>query len=104
MTASGDYEDHWFLEIDRDTEPPSRVLRACLKYEEYRRTGEERRRLGIFPAVVWVVPDQKRAATLKRHIAGEARLSRDLFTVVSLDDLATVVTAGSDAQETDHDS
>lgn len=104
VTASGDYEDHWFLEIDRDTEPPSRVLRACLKYEEYRRTGEERRRLGIFPAVVWVVPDQKRAATLKRHIADEARLSRDLFTVVSLDDLATVVTAGSDAQETDHDS
>ncbi|MDY0341817.1 MAG: replication-relaxation family protein, partial [Coriobacteriia bacterium] len=99
VTASGEYEDHWFLEIDRDTEPPSRVVRACLRYEEYRRSGVEQRAIEVFPAVVWVVPDSKRAATLKRHMSSEPRLSRAIFTVVTIEDLPTVISAGMGAQE-----
>lgn len=100
VTASGEYEDHWFLEIDRDTEPPSRVVRACLKYEAYRQTGAEQKRLGVFPAVVWVAPDAKRAATLQTHIAGTPGLSRELFAVVHIDNVAPLIKAGIGSQET----
>lgn len=99
VTASGEYEDHWFLEIDRDTEPPARVVRACLRYEEYRRSGAEQRAIEVFPAVVWVVPDPKRAATLKRHMNSEPRLSRTVFTVVTIEELQSVIATGIGAQE-----
>lgn len=104
VTTSGEYEDHWFLEIDRDTEPPSRVIRACLKYETYRQTGTEQKRTGVFPAVVWVVPDAKRARTLRTHIAATAGLSKGLYAVVPLDDLLPLVMAGIGTQENHRES
>jgi len=104
VTASGDYEDHWFLEIDRATEPPSRVIRACLKYEVYRRNGAEQRRTNIFPAVVWIVPDPKRATTLRTHIAATAGLSKELYVVVPIDDLVPLMKAGIGTQENGHES
>jgi hypothetical protein len=100
ITATGDYEDHWFLEIDRSTEPPSRVIRKCLGYEAYRQTGAERKRLGVFPGVVWITPDAKRAATLTDHIAKMTGLSRDLYAVVQVDDLTRLIQGGIGSQET----
>lgn len=102
VTASGDYEDHWFIEIDRDTEPPSRVIRACLRYEDYRRTGAEQKRAGVFPAIVWVVPDFRRGTALARHIARAAGLSKGLFAVVAVDDLPELIKAGIGSEETGH--
>ncbi|MHB1341017.1 MAG: replication-relaxation family protein [Coriobacteriia bacterium] len=104
VTVSDDYEDHWFLEIDRDTEPPSRVIRACFKYEAYRQTGAEKKRLGIFPAVVWVTPDAKRAASLESHIAKTAGLSRGLYGVIPIDELPSLVKAGIGSQESSRES
>lgn len=104
VTTSGDYEDHWFLEIDRNTEPPSRVIRACLKYEVYRQTGAEQKRTGIFPAVVWVVPDSKRATTLRTRITATEGLSKGLYAVVPLDDLLPLLKNGIEAQENDRES
>lgn len=101
VTACGKYEDHWFLEIDRDTEPPSRVVRACQKYEAYRQTGAEKKRIGVFPGVVWITPDAKRAAALEAHITGTPSLSRGVYVVVQIDDLPSLVRAGIGSQETD---
>jgi hypothetical protein len=101
VTACGKYEDHWFLEIDRATEPPSRVVRACQKYEAYRQTGAEKKRIGVFPGVVWITPDAKRAAALEAHIAGTPGLSRGAYAVVQIDDLPSLVRAGIGSQETD---
>jgi hypothetical protein len=100
VTTSGDYEDHWFLEVDRDTEAPSRVIRTCRSYEAYRQTGAERKHIGISPAVVWITPDKKRAATLRSHIVRDGGLSRAHFAVVSLDDLPSLIKAGIGSQET----
>ena len=100
VTTSGEYEDHWFLEIDRCTEPPSRIVRACQKYESYRQTGAERKRIGIFPAVVWVTPDAKRCATLRSHIARTPDLDHRFFAVVYATDLPSLIKAGIGSQET----
>jgi len=102
VTECGDYEDHWFLEIDRSTEPPSRVIRKCLAYEAYRQTRAEQKRVGVFPAVVWITPDGKRAATLASHIAKTPDLTRAHYAVVQIDDLPSLVGAGIGSQETDH--
>lgn len=102
VTAVGDYEDHWFLEIDRSTEPPSRVIRKCLRYEAYRQTGAEQKRVGVVPAVVWITPDSKRAAALRNHIGRTPGLSRDSYAVVQIEQLPALIKAGIGAQETAH--
>jgi hypothetical protein len=104
VTACGDFEDHWFVEVDRDTEPPSRIVRACLRYEAYRRTSSEQKRLGIFPAVIWVVPHPKRAAALKTHLSKTPELSHSLFDVVALDDLPSLVKVGFGSRENNHEA
>lgn len=97
ITASGKYEDHWFFEVDRSTEPPSRVIRTCLKYETYRSTGMEQNATGVFPAVVWITPNEKRASTLRTHLASAQGLTPGLYAVVVPDDLTSLIKAGIEA-------
>jgi hypothetical protein len=95
VTAVGKYEDHWFLEVDRATEPPNRIIKKCLQYQEYRRTDVEQGEHGLFPAVVWVVPNQRRREQLRRHLADERALDLQLFTVVVTDELSELATLGA---------
>lgn len=94
ITETGDYEDHWFIEIDMNTEPPSRVIRKCQQYQDYQHTGTEQHRTGVFPAVIWIVPDHIRRDTLRSRLADEASLTPGLFTVVILDALTDLITTG----------
>lgn len=95
VTALGDYEDHWFCEIDRATESLPTLLKKCAQYEAYRRTGSEQDRLGVFPLVVWIVPDDTRADKLRRAIAGSRNLDADLYRVCTPTDFAEVITGGA---------
>jgi hypothetical protein len=104
VTASGEFEDHWFIEIDLATERPTRVLRTCLGYEEYRRTGTEQRRAGVFPAVVWVVPNRRRKEAVLDRLAEDSRISRGLFHVILLDELEQSIHDGAGAEESGHGS
>ena len=93
-TTSDDFEDHWFFEIDRGTEPPSRVLRKCLQYREYRATGIEAHRVGVFPAVVWIVPSSKRVQSLQICLKEREGMGDRLFSFITLDQLGDLVISG----------
>ena len=62
VTASGDFEDSWFIEVDRGTESLPTLLRKCGQYEDYRRSGVEQRDRQVFPLVLWLLPDERRKA------------------------------------------
>jgi hypothetical protein len=94
VTAQGEYEDHWFIEADLSTEHPPTVVRKCQLYEDYRASGTEQEARGIFPRVLWVVPNQKRADKLNAAIQG-SRLDQDLFRVITMDQLVPVVIGGA---------
>ena len=94
VTASDGYEDHWFFEVDMDTEAPSRILRKCESYAKYYMTGGEQKQIGVFPQVVWIVPDYKRKITLKKHIAENMSEYTDLFVAITFDDLDTLLACG----------
>lgn len=95
VTASGDYEDHWFVEVDRATESLPTLLRKCGQYERYRRSGQEQQNGGVFPRVVWVVPDERRQARLLAGLRATRHLDSELFRVVRSDDLPALVTGGA---------
>ena len=81
VTASADYEDAWFIEIDRGTESLPTVLRQCQQYERYRRVGREQASSGVFPWVLWVVPSEQRLTKLRTAIAADRQLDNQLFRV-----------------------
>lgn len=91
---NGEFEDRWFLEVDLDTEPPSRVLAKCLSYDRYRATGIEQRRHEVFPAVLWVVPSERRAIQLSARLQATDSDAFQRFTVVTLVDLANTLLHG----------
>ncbi len=92
--TSEQYRDGYFLEIDRATENPARVIATCWTYQRYWRTGIERRTTGAFPIVVWLVPSIGRRDQLDRHLDAEPGLARELFLVITPDQLPDLIRSG----------
>ena len=97
VTSTDGYEDYWFFEVDMDTETPLRIMRKCEQYGRYCLTGEEQERTEVFPQVVWLVPDKKRQATLKRYIGEYLAEYAELFVVITLDSLDALIRGGKEA-------
>jgi hypothetical protein len=75
------FEDHWFLEVDLSTEVASTLVRKCSLYRSYWQSGAEQARHEVFPRVLWLVPDERRAGLLARVIARQPADSASLFAV-----------------------
>ena len=63
-TASGRFADHWFIEMDLDTESPNDIVEKCRRYQYYYQTRKEQDTRGVFPIVLWIVPTEERKQKL----------------------------------------
>ena len=88
------YEDRYLIEVDRATENPGRVIATCWRYQEHQATSAQASDGGVFPLVVWLVPTDRRRHHLERAIAHSTGLLRDLFRVIRLDQLPTLIHGG----------
>lgn len=79
VTASGEFEDHYFIEVDRSTEHITRIAAKCATYVRYAATGAEQRAHGVFPRVLWLTPDEARATEIRRAIDTYPSLPTELF-------------------------
>ncbi|HEX3786123.1 MAG TPA: replication-relaxation family protein [Pseudonocardiaceae bacterium] len=95
VTASGNYEDHWFIEADLATEHPPVVVRKAKVYQRYAASGAHQARHGIFPAVTWVVPDTARQGAIQAALAADRSIQPELFRVVTTDQFTALITSGS---------
>lgn len=95
VTAVGDYEDHWFLEVDRGTESLPTLLRQCRQYETYRRSGQQQEQSAVFPLVVWIVPEGARKERLSRALRAAGDLTVGLYRVVLPGELRELVSGGA---------
>ena len=91
---TGEYELHWFIEVDLATHSAAAVLRKCRLYQRYWRTGAEQDRRGIFPQVLFVTPLERRAALLQRSLDGARDLNGDLFAVTTTAQALNVLMGG----------
>ena len=85
------YEDRYLIEVDRATENPGRVIATCWHYQEHQAQAGDG---GVFPLVVWLVPTDRRRHRLERAIAHSTGLLRELFRVIRLDQLPTLIHGG----------
>lgn len=95
VTATGGYEDFWFIEVDRGFQNQTTLLAKCRTYQTYRDTGREQHEAGVFPRVVWVMATARRVAALQASIRAARQLDADLFRVTVLDGLADLVAGGA---------
>jgi hypothetical protein len=86
-TAIEDYEYDFFIEQDLGTESGTALIRKCQVYQRYFASGIEQRRRGAFPRVLWLMPDERRAAFLRSLLDREPGITPGLFTVTTSDRL-----------------
>lgn len=91
----GEFEDSYFVEVDRATHSGPSVARKLALYRRYWQTGrEQHRRDGVFPKVLVLVPSEARRAALARVASGQPAESWPLFQIVRYDDALKVFGGG----------
>jgi hypothetical protein len=90
----GAYEDSYFFEVDRGTEGSRAIARQLRLYLAYYASGQEQAERGVFPRVLWLAPDERRAEAITACVATLPRAERELFAVARFD-RAMGVLAGS---------
>ncbi|QKZ22856.1 replication-relaxation family protein [Streptomyces chartreusis] len=104
VTATREYEHHLFIEADNATEHAPVIVRKALQYERYANSGIHQQEHGLFPSVVWVVPDQKRQTAIRAALAAEPRLQNlaavGVFHVVTAEDFPHLIAEGPENMPT----
>jgi hypothetical protein len=77
--GAADYEDSFFIEVDRGTEGSRALTIKLEQYVAYFATGREQAEHGVFPRVVWLAPSDERVSVVEGCIFGFDRSSRELF-------------------------
>lgn len=95
VTRQGEFEDCWFIEIDRGTESPAAIGRKCRGHQAYWRTGREQDQRGAFPLILWVTPEEARAQRIEKVIGGARNLKRDLFRVSTAERFIQAIAGGA---------
>jgi hypothetical protein len=74
-------ENYWFLEVDLGTEHAPTIARKCDLYRRYWVSGAEDERTGVFPRVLWLVAEERRAEVIRSVIRRQPDEGRELFDV-----------------------
>lgn len=83
VVGSRDFEAVSFGEYDRGTESVQTIVKKASVYERYWQSGQEQSRSGVFPRVVWIVPDDKRRQRVERALGRTARITSALHAVTT---------------------
>lgn len=87
----GEYEDSYFIELDRGTEGTATIERKLREYVAYEATGIEQSERGVVPRVLWLTLDGGRTAAIEASIRRLPPGSRELFAAAPLGEAADVV-------------
>ncbi len=98
VTTTEEYEDRYFIEVDLDTESPTKIIEKCQRYHAYYRSGLEQERSEMFPLTVWIVPNITRKEKLIRQLKKAFDKQTKLFAVITCDELEKLVLEGGDRE------
>jgi hypothetical protein len=87
VIASGEFEYHWYVEIDRATESRPRITAKARLYVEYYETGLEQTRHDVFPQILWAVPDAHRQSQIIDALAKLDAETWHLFAVTTFENI-----------------
>jgi hypothetical protein len=91
----GDFEDSYFLEVDRGTEGSRAIAAQLARYLAYYDSGQEQAERGVFPRVLWLAMDARRADVIAACVAELAEPERELFQVALFEQAITLISSRS---------
>lgn len=91
--ACGDYEFAWFIEADMATEALTTITAKAARYHDYFQTGTEQAQRGIFPRILWITPDTRRAEAIRETLTGLPADAHRLFAVATTTETLTLLTS-----------
>jgi hypothetical protein len=87
----GDFEDSYFIEVDRGTEG-SRALDGQLRqYVAYHLSGVDQAERGVFPRVLWLANTAERVAVIEAGVGRVPAAAGALFQVARFDEALAVM-------------
>ncbi|MEI8080555.1 MAG: replication-relaxation family protein [Actinomycetes bacterium] len=99
VTANGEYEDHWFIEVDLASEHLPAISKKLRSYLSYAATGIEQSQHEMFPAVLWVVPDEQRGAQIQQAIDELPNVSTGMFRITTGEQFIDAIVSGANGNE-----
>lgn len=82
----GDFEDSYFIEVDRGTEGSRTIERQLAAYVTYCQSGSEQATRGVFPKTLWLTSRAERVAVIAASLDRLPISDRELFAVAPFDD------------------
>jgi Replication-relaxation len=83
----GAYEDRWFIEMDLATEAGGTLRGKVRQYLSHYRGGGEQSQHGVYPRVLWAVPDHRRSEQITDVLLELPESVRRLFVVWARDEV-----------------
>lgn len=84
--GAGSQEDRWMAEVDLGSESGRTIARKLALYAQHYRSGREQHQHGVYPRVLWTVPDERREQQIHDVLARQASATQRLFTVCRFED------------------
>jgi hypothetical protein len=98
----GDFEYSYFIEVDRTTSGSRAIGSQLERYVGYYASGQEQAEHGVFPRVLWLAPDDRRAEAIGGCIE-HLRSGRELFELAvfeaALDAMVPPISGQSEGSE-----
>ncbi len=95
----GDFEDSYFIEVDRGTEGSRAIASQLERYVAYYDSGQEQRERGVFPRVLWLASDARRADVIAACVAELAESRRELFRAGLFERALEAMTSNGDSDK-----
>ncbi len=86
----GEYEDSYFIEVDRGTEGSQTIVRQLAIYTAYHLSGQEQAEHGVFPRVLWLTDTDERIGVIAECVQRLPKGERELFQVARFEDALAV--------------
>jgi len=90
----GEFEDRYFIEVDRGTESGPRITEKAKAYVRYWQSGREQEAESVFPWVIWVTTTVQRRALLIDALTRLPAEHWQLFLVTTMSAAAEAMAAG----------
>jgi hypothetical protein len=92
--GAGDFEDSYFIEVDMGTVGSQALSAKLRQYLAYAASGSEQAEHGVFPKVLWLTPDQRRAAVIQALVKRLPCSAWELFEAVPFAEALDRLAAG----------
>ena len=75
-----------YIEVDLGTEGAAEIAAKCKRYIDYHRIGKAKEEHGVFPLVLWVVPDEARKEWIRKTVSKATKGWTRIHSVVTLEE------------------